>query len=386
MVDTPGSVVFLVAGRTGGPIMPVLAIADNLAGVEPVIIGVKGGFEELIAKQNNYTIVYLPQAKQNIQNTGVVAWYWRVLDVVRSLRIIAQLAWSIVLACIALLKHRPKMIITAGSFLGVPLVYATKITKLLGVRPKIVVHQQDVVPGKSNLYIAKHADILTVASAATKALSQSYQHAEVIPNPISVDRFSPNVIKEIKNSITKSDPNLAEFCSRADLPLLFVFGGGSGSEYLNKWITDWGQDICKSFRVLHLTGAIYSDSTSKISNPNYLTREYLVESQSYVLQQADIVISRAGMGTITELLYLNKPAFLVPMPNSHQKENAYAVQEYFGIWEHQDVYYQGKQLKPEWITQLLDWKQVTAKLKKQNNNETTKRLDSYYQKLQHLLD
>jgi UDP-N-acetylglucosamine:LPS N-acetylglucosamine transferase len=58
--------IILLAGKTGGPIIPLIAIDSNLPDHETIVFGVKGGFEEEITKSRNFKLIYLPEAKLNL--------------------------------------------------------------------------------------------------------------------------------------------------------------------------------------------------------------------------------------------------------------------------------------------------------------------------------
>jgi UDP-N-acetylglucosamine:LPS N-acetylglucosamine transferase len=372
--------VFVLAGKTGGPLIPALAIARIVANVDIVLVGVKGGFEEVVSKEQSLQLVYLPQAKQNIQNTTKTSLVTKILDVARMVKIGILLVWSVIISIYYLIKYKPRAIITAGSFLGVPMIYAVKLICWAITKPKIIIHQQDVVAGKSNLLIAKYADLLSVANGESKEKYKQFKNAVILPNPVDESRFTQNSLQTQFKSLTVKDPELTRFIANTSkLPLVLIFGGGSGSEYINQWTQDWKEELTKRFKVIHLTGKLRQSLHNK-NNPNYICRDVVSEEFGYLLSICDLVISRSGMGTIAELLYLQKPAFLIPMPNSHQLENALSVSEYFGIWEQGEVYYTTSKSHPEWVDELVQF-DLPAAVKKFGTKDEQKLLTANYKTL-----
>ena len=199
------------------------------------------------------------------------------------------------------------------------------------------------------------------------------------------------------------------------LPILLIFGGGSGSLFINNWV--WGnlQVLTENFRVIHLTGLLQNekkisekafqsnlrdDSTkqnaqnlhSKIDLEkfnlsknskngkeisNYLSIPSLLEEMPMILKLCDLVICRAGLSSISELLYLNKPSFLVPIPYSHQEINAKVVVEFFPILEQKN--------SQIWLEDILNYKQIFAKIKYPESLQIQAKLNDYYQKVYRII-
>ena len=376
--------IFLLAGRTGGPIMPVLAIAENLKNIEPIILGVQGGFESILARQYNYIIEYLPQAKQHVQNTENIFIKDRIIAFFRTFRILFLLSISVFKSIFLIFKYRPKVIITAGSFLAIPLALACNITRIFGLSPRWIVHQQDVMAGKSNLYVAGRADILTVAFQASKK-NKHFGRAIVIPNPLDRGRFDVQNLLRINRRLQNENLPLYSLLHESGKPLLFVFGGGSGSLYLNQFIWNNLTTLLKKFRIIHLTGALIHNDTLA-SGEGYYTTDYLSFEQPLVLNKASVVISRSGMGTIAELLYLQKPGFLLPLPNTHQLQNAQSVDKFFTILKHSEVIFSPQSYHKEWVKQLLNWQSSSRQKKLQDRVKMEKLWQNYLKRVQSLVE
>lgn len=328
--------IFLIAGRTGGPIVPLLAIAKNLPQT-PVILGVLQGVETRLAEDNGVKIEYLPEAKfalGSFKNTTFLEKIKGFLDI---FTMAGKLFLSIIKSIFLLLKYRPKAVFSAGSFLAVPVIFSVKFLSFFGVKIKIITHQQDPLPGLANKLTFPHSDLKTCVFEYSKKF-RHFQDAKIIPNPINTKLFEEEEVLKNLQKIKQNDPILYQFLTEKKLPILLVMGGGSGSQFLNEVVWREAEKLQKNFKILHLTGALQEKTENKKEilpifqdEKKYLSRVFLTYEYHAVLKHADLVLARPGLGTITELLYLKKPAILVPIPFSHQEKNAKEVQNYFTI-------------------------------------------------------
>jgi UDP-N-acetylglucosamine--N-acetylmuramyl-(pentapeptide) pyrophosphoryl-undecaprenol N-acetylglucosamine transferase len=109
----------------------------------------------------------------------------------------------------------------------------------------------------------------------------------------------------------------------AELPLLVATGGGTGALGLNRLVAAAAPMLVERMQVVHLTGR-GRGVPPETSSPRYRPVAFLVDDMPHALARATIVVSRAGMGTLTELAALSKPSVVVPLPDSHQWANAQA--------------------------------------------------------------
>ena len=118
--------IFLLAGRTGGPLTPLLAISAHLP-YRPFIVGVKDGYEAQVAQNNNYPLLTLPSTK--LSSLSFTSSRWQILWELpwQSLRLLL----AIVLSCIYLFQHQPEAVLGAGGFTSVPMVIAVRLFRLL---------------------------------------------------------------------------------------------------------------------------------------------------------------------------------------------------------------------------------------------------------------
>ena len=202
---------------------------------------------------------------------------------------------------------RPDVVASVGGYTAVPVILAAK---LLGAR--VWVHQQDVAITLTNRLTSPLADRLTVAwQQSLRALPSK---ARWVGNPVrpSLKRGSPELARE-------------RFGITADLPTVLVFGGGSGAQWINGCLAPIVMPLCVRANVIHLTGK--GNKPARFACPNYFAFEFLDGEMADALALSDVVVCRAGMGSLTELAALAKPAVVIPLPHSAQEGNARAAQE-----------------------------------------------------------
>ena len=291
--------ILLTGGGTIGSVAPLLAIKDSLQQVGlPYTyywVGTKFGPERQMIMREGLPYKAI--------DSGKLRRYWsqdNFKDIPKILKAFGQALQILVL-------HRPQLIITAGSFVSVPLVI---VGKLLGI-PSLV-HQLDYQPGLANKIMAKFAKKITVTFV--KSLKDYGDKAEWLGSLLRGQFLYPLDEQEAKDF----------FGLHNDLPVLLVLGGGTGAQRINDLITTGLADLTRFCQIIHITG---HNKETNLEVANYYSFNFLYEedmAKAYLA--ADLVVSRAGMGTLTELSFLAKPTVLIPMPDSHQELNAKAVQ------------------------------------------------------------
>ncbi|MBU4257365.1 undecaprenyldiphospho-muramoylpentapeptide beta-N-acetylglucosaminyltransferase [Patescibacteria group bacterium] len=294
--------ILLTGGGTGGSVAPLLAVAEELRikNYELRItnflwLGTKHGPErEMVEKED---------IKFKAIANGKFRRYFSWRNFIDPFLIIFGFVYSFFI----ILKWRPDLVMSAGSFASVPAVWAAWL-----LRAPVLIHQQDARPGLANKLMAPFANVITVAFE--KSLADYGKKAVWTGNPVrqfSIFNFQFS-IKEIRK----------KFGLRDDMPTVLVIGGGTGAMAINELIGKALPELIKFCQIIHITGKD-KITNYKLQITNYKLFEFMnIEELIKVYTVADIVVSRCGMGVLTELSYLGKPAILIPMPDSHQEENA----------------------------------------------------------------
>lgn len=286
--------IILSGGGTAGSVMPLVALTADLRQIDPKIdflfIGGKKGIERKIAKECDLPFVSIFSGK----------WrkYFDLKNFFDPLLVIIGFFESL----IKIFKFKPQIILSAGSYVAVPVVLAGWFLRI-----PTIVHQQDLEVGLANKIMALFAKKVTVTFK--KSIGDfHFKKTTYTGNP-----FRKNMVCLARRE------GLKFFKFRDDLPVILVLGGGTGALTLNQKICAMISDLNHSFNVIHLTGR-----GKKIcgSNGRYQVFEFLNQELKQAYAIADIVISRAGVSTLTELAVNNKAVIVVPLPETHQEKNA----------------------------------------------------------------
>ncbi len=296
--------ILFAGGGTGGSVSPLLALREALAKIytndelEFVWIGTPSGPEKILVRSQGIEFHWIFSGKLR----RYFSWRnfvdpWLVL-------------FGVIQSFFLLRRIKPDAIVSAGSFVAVPVAIAAWF-----LRVPILIHQQDIKPGLANKIIARLAKKITVSFAETaKAFPQS--KVVVSGNPVR-----PEIL------LGSKDKAMSLFGLSPNLPIVLVIGGGTGALQLNKLVVGALPELLQFCQVVHITGKgkKLPPLALKDKAEFYHAYEFVADGLPDLLAAADLVISRAGLGFLTELSALGKPAMVIPIPNSHQEDNA----EYF---------------------------------------------------------
>lgn len=218
-----------------------------------------------------------------------------------------------------LIRLRPKVILSFGSYVSVPVVFAGWLLRI-----PIMIHQQTVVPGRADKINALFAK--KIAVSWKEALSNFPSTKVVLTgNPIRKEIFKTD------NEFWKS----LKF--EKGLPLILVTGGNQGSHRINVTIERVLEKLLAKNNLFHQVGYLqaFDDFDRLLEKRNrlperlksrYRLKKYLTgEEWGTLFNKADLVISRAGINTLAELMALEKPSLLIPIPwlyGNEQMKNA----------------------------------------------------------------
>ena len=304
----------MAGGGTGGPVTPLIAVMQELKkrhnGARFLIAGNKSGLEKEFSRQYGIQYANIP--------AGKFRRYFSFADILAPFLVFAGFIKSI----FVIRKFKPDLIFGAGGFVSVPVMFAAFL-----MRKKILVHQQDSRASLTNRLVAPLADKITVAfqsslkdfSSGSGLLADSNKQEQKIlwtGNPVRQEFLQKFTVEEII-SIKKEnqiDPQM---------PVILILGGATGASSLNSLILQILPKLTAFSEIIHLTG-----KNKRINFQNAHYRQYeMSDGLAKLYAISNIVICRAGLGTITELSATGKPAIAFPMPQSHQLENGQALAE-----------------------------------------------------------
>ncbi len=304
--------IILSGGGTGGHIYPAVAVAEALVerygdGVELLFVGADGRMEMERVPALGYKIEGLP-----------IAGLQRRLDW-RNIQVPFKLMKSIRRAKRIIKSFEADVVVGFGGYASAPVLWAAQ---QCGV--PTIIQEQNSYAGVTNKILGGKAKYVC---AAYDNMDRFFDPKKIIltGNPLRGD-FS--TVSE------KRAEALKYFGFEESLPVVLVVGGSLGTRTLNNMMKSWilalGGEAPK-FQVIWQTGRYYQTEMTKFlaENPTpHIWQGAFLERMDYAYGAADVVISRSGACTISELCEVGRPTIFVPSPNvseDHQTKNAQAL-------------------------------------------------------------
>jgi len=298
--------IILSGGGTGGHIYPAVSIANELKAKYPnanfLFVGAKDRME----------MEKVPQAGYNIKGLWI-SGIQRSLTL-KNLSFPFKLISSLWNAYKIIKKFKPTVVIGTGGFASGPTLY---MANKKGV--KTLIQEQNSYPGITNKLLAKKADKICVAY---DGLNRFFPSEKIVKtgNPVRQD------LLEVE---AKREEALKYFNLKSDKKTLVVIGGSLGARAVNNLIEkqlNWL--VSNNVQVIWQTGKLYYDEFKKYDDIEGVQTHAFLNRMDLTYAAADILISRAGASSISELCIVGKPVIFIPSPNvaeDHQTKNALAV-------------------------------------------------------------
>lgn len=301
--------VIISGGGTGGHIFPAISVANALRRMDPGIdilfVGAEGRMEMEKVPAAGYKIVGLP-----------IRGLFRNLSP-KNFEILYKLVKSLFLARKIIREFAPDVVVGVGGYASGPV-----LREAGRMHIPTLIQEQNSYAGITNKLLAKKASTICVAYDGM----EKYFPAEKIIKTGNPVRQNFDDIDILKNEA------LSFFKLKKEMSVILVLGGSLGAGTINKSLSENIQKIAASgCQWLWQTGKYYFDDISALvsgsSYPDIAVHDF-INRMDYAFAAADIIISRAGAGTISELCLVGKPVILVPSPNvaeDHQTKNALAL-------------------------------------------------------------
>lgn len=282
--------IVLTGGGTAGHVTANLALIPHLQkeGWEIHYIGSHQGIErDLLAA--------FPFVTYHGISCGKLRRYRDLRNLTDPFRVIKGIFQSIGI----LRSLRPSLIFAKGGFVSVPVAIGGFFNRI-----PVLLHESDLSMGLANRLCAPFAKaILTTFPEAATKFPKGIQTG----TPLRAELFSGDRARGLA------------LCGFTDeKPVLLVTGGSSGAVAVNQLVRETLPSLLSSFQIVHLCGRGHLDPTLD-GRQGYCQFEYQEERLPDIFAMADILISRAGSTTISEILALRKPALLIPYPSTSSR-------------------------------------------------------------------
>lgn len=277
--------IILTGGGSAGHVTPNIALLPELKkrNYEIYYIGSKNGIEKQLIEEEKIKYFGI--------SSGKLRRYFDVKNFTDPFRVVKGFAEAS-----AIIKEiQPDIVFSKGGFVTVPVVIAADRKKV-----PCIIHESDMSPGLANKLCIPHAvKVCTNFPEAAKGIGDK---AVVTGTPIRSEMFSGNRIAGL------------DFLGfTANKPVLMVVGGSLGSAAVNSMVRDALPELLRRYQIVHLCGNGKVDE-GLLGLEGYVQFEYIKREMCDLMTAADIIISRAGANAICEILALNKPNLLIPLP------------------------------------------------------------------------
>lgn len=302
----------VITAGGGGHFAPALSVIKQLPkGTEILVIGRKYAFEG----DKTIALEYRTAEALKIPFKALTTARLQRSFTRHTIPSIGKLPVGFYQAYKILREFKPDIVLSFGGYVAVPVTLAASTLHI-----PVVIHEQTLGGGMAN----------KIASRFAEKICLSFEDSlKYFPKAKSV--VTGNPLREEVLQASEKDSPLPEKTSTS-LPLLYVTGGSLGSHALNLLVEETLEELVKSYTVFHQTGDAqeFKDfdrlQEKRHALPKEVRDRYILTkfvnpaSVGALMKTADLVISRAGMNTVSELIYLNVPALLIPLPHGQNKE------------------------------------------------------------------
>ncbi len=297
------AVIYVMAGGTGGHVVPALAVAGALAerGYAIRWMGTERGIESRLVPEAGYPIDYLAIGGLRGKGLGTrLAAPFRLLHAV----------WQ---AVRLLRRHRPALVIGMGGFAAGPGGLAARL-----LRRPLVIHEQNAIAGLTNRVLARLARV--TLAAYPKAFGKPLPPGQVVGNPVRAE-------------IAALPEPAARFAGRQGPVRVLVLGGSLGAQALNESLPqalarisrDTGLEVRHQAGPRHLETAVEHYSSADWGEGSRHEVSGYIDDMAEAFGWADFVVARAGAMTVAEIAAAGVGALFIPFPHAvddHQRFNA----------------------------------------------------------------
>ncbi|MCK6080447.1 UDP-N-acetylglucosamine--N-acetylmuramyl-(pentapeptide) pyrophosphoryl-undecaprenol N-acetylglucosamine transferase [Microbacterium sp. EYE_5] len=287
----------LAGGGTAGHVNPLLAVADALVAREPdatvLVLGTREGLEARLVPLRGYELLFVDKVPFPRRPDGAAVRF-----PVRFGRAVRQVRNHI-------RERRVDVVVGFGGYASAPAYVAASRARI-----PVVVHEANAKPGLANVLGARRAAASGVAFEGTPL-----RGAEVVGMPLR-----PEIVHLDREAMRAEAA--AAFGLDADRPVLLVFGGSLGALRLNRAFADaWRDVVDAGWQILHAVGE--RNDLADPGDPAYRLVPY-IDRMDLAFALADVVVSRSGAATVSEITALGIPAVYVPyaVGNGEQALNA----------------------------------------------------------------
>ncbi len=300
--------IIISGGGTGGHVFPAISIADAIKekypNAEILFIGADNRLEMQKVPKAGYNIIGLPiRGLQRKFSFKIFDTFFRLFKSIRRARKIIK-------------KFKPQLVVGVGGYASAALMYAASKKNI-----PTIIQEQNSYPGITNKLLAKRAEAICVAYEQTK---KYFPQEKII--------FTGNPVRKLNKTKASKNEALNFFGLKENKKTLFVTGGSLGAKSINQSIKNsYDKFLENNVQLIWQCGKRYINEIKdflKMKKTDGIIATDFIDRMDLAYKAADLVVSRAGAISISELALLEKAVIFVPSPNvaeDHQTKNAQAL-------------------------------------------------------------
>lgn len=276
---------------TGTHLTPAIALIEKL---------VSHNFEVIyLGRKNLAEINFLSRFK--FKHFKIITAKFNRFNLFGALIGLFKLPLGFIQALYYLIIYRPRVVVSFGGFVGLPVCLAAKLLQL-----PLIIHEQTFASGLTSRLTGILADKIAISWE---------QSRKYFPASKTVLTGNPLRQEILKAQSLKAKP--------ISYPNIYITGGNQGSQVINQAVKPILTSLLKKYQVIHQFGTNQSSVEWQQLPvlPRYQVKQWFSGQEvAQALTQASLVIGRSGINTISELAYLGKPAILIPLPYAQKNE------------------------------------------------------------------
>lgn len=301
--------VCFVGGHSGGHIIPALELAKKAQQKDPKVLvtffSTNLNLDRSIVKESSYINNKIELNLSGFAKRNVCQYPLGLF----------QLVYAFLKSFFSFIKNRPEKIVSMGGLVSLPVCLAGWVLRI-----PIVVYELNAAPGRAIKFLTCFSDQVCYCFDVVRPLFPAKKLLQV-SYPV---RFAEH--EKISKKEARKILNISE-----NAQVIFVLGGSQGSMFLNDFIKNYSKSFLKeNLLILHQVGDRDLEDLKNFYKTNGIRAivfSYIHDLANYY-SAADLVIARAGAGTLFELVFFNKKSLIIPLEVSsttHQVDNAYAI-------------------------------------------------------------
>ena len=310
--------IVFAGGGTGGHFFPIIAVAEEILNIVDEKKLLPPDLIYIADKPFNEKVLFEHNIRFKRAPAGKVRMYFSILNFFDFFKTLVGILKAIIL----LFNIYPDIVFSKGGYPSFPIVVAARFLRI-----PVFIHDSDAVPGRANLYAAKYAVRIAIAYPEAIDYFKAYKEkVALIGNPVRKEIQRPT--KDGSYEYLGLDP---------EIPTLLFLGGSQGAQAINDVLLEALPDLIQKYQIIHQTGANNFESVSGTAKVVLENNPYKHRYKAFgflndlALKMSagitELIIARSGSNTIAEIASWEKPAILIPIPESvsrDQRKNAYA--------------------------------------------------------------